>query len=75
MNEHRTTTSPTELILKKHDDVISWIGPWDCLFNDLLDIFLGFCSTVGYGDISELKDCIYDTLNEEKQIINELKEI
>lgn len=58
-------TSPMRITLESHGDIYKWEGAWDSSFDELLDIFVGLCSTATYGDKSELYKHIYDRLNEE----------
>ena len=62
---------PMKLILESHGNKYSWEGSWDSDFSKLFEVFLGLCSTATYGDITQLKDTIYNNLQEERDSLEE----
>lgn len=65
MNQ-RTTVSPAKIRLELHDKIYECELPWDSSFFDLLDVFVGLCSTATFGDKSKLYQVIYDKLEEQR---------
>lgn len=65
MSDRRLMISPMKVRLESHENVFEWQGPWDCSFDELLDVFIGLCSAATYGDKTELYKLIYNRLQEE----------
>lgn len=63
--------TPMKLKLESHGETYSWEGNWDSDFLKLFNVFLGLCSIATYGDISKLKEVVYDSIQEEKESLEE----
>lgn len=64
---------PMKLILESHGNKYTWEGPWDSGFDDLLDVFLGFCSTAGFQDKGELLESIWRDVEDQHALEKEWK--
>ena len=53
-----------KITLEMHDTIMIWEGPWDSCFQLLYRAFIGLCSTGGFGDKTELYQCIMDDIVE-----------